>query len=150
MYRRPLLRPGGVQRLHGGAAERRLHLPGRRAEERPLGDGAEVGLDRVAAMIEPAGEPLVRRLPLGPLQVVLTVDILDDACIDAMQELSNVTCGLLLPELASCEKDTFDMTIPKTQWLQGQQNWNDFIEDENSHVMNIEDYLVAAKLTMEK
>ena len=73
----------------------------------------------------------------------------DDACIDAMQELSNVTCGLILPELAASENDLFDMTIPKTQWLDGEKNWNNFIEDEAAQILNIEEHLVAAKLTLE-
>ena len=73
----------------------------------------------------------------------------DDACLDAIQELSNVTCGLVLPELASSESDLFDMTIPETQWLDGKENWNNFIEDEATHILNIEEYLVAAKLTIE-
>ena len=74
----------------------------------------------------------------------------DDACIDAMQELSNVTCGLILPGLASSESDLFDMTIPKTQWFDGEENWNNFIEDESAQILNIEEHLVAAKLTLEK
>jgi chemotaxis protein CheY-P-specific phosphatase CheC len=73
----------------------------------------------------------------------------DDACIDAMQELSNVTCGLILPGLASSESDLFDMTIPKTQWLDGEENWNNFIEDGTAQILNIEEHLVAAKLTIE-
>jgi chemotaxis protein CheY-P-specific phosphatase CheC len=73
----------------------------------------------------------------------------DDACLDAIQELSNVTCGLILPELASSESDLFDMTIPETQWLDGEENWNSFIEDDAVQILNIEEYLVAAKLTIE-
>lgn len=76
-------------------------------------------------------------------------DVDDSACIDALQELCNVTCGLLLPELASSEDDLFDMTIPETHWQEDPAHWSDFVSDEKSYVLNVEGFLVAARLIIE-
>jgi chemotaxis protein CheY-P-specific phosphatase CheC len=73
----------------------------------------------------------------------------DSACIDALQELCNVTCGLLLPELASTEDDQFDMTIPQTHWQEDPSHWTDFVAEETSYVLNVEGFLVAAKLIID-
>ena len=73
----------------------------------------------------------------------------DSACIDALQELCNVTCGLLLPELATSEDDLFDMTIPQTHLQEDPTHWTDFVADDNCYVLNVEGFLVAAKLTID-
>lgn len=109
------------------------------------------------------GEISFRGPKTGMLQILAGVDFAatlaeniaaledtdDSACIDAVQELCNVTCGLLLPELASEEDDQFDMSIPQTHWQEDPIHWTDFVAEDNSSVLNIEGFLVAAKLIID-
>lgn len=68
------------------------------------------------------------------------------ACLDVFQELSNVTCGLLLPLLCGSEQDIFDMTVPRVYPSQDAPGWETFTADGRSHVLNVENNLVAIKL----
>ena len=34
-------------------------------------------------------------------------------CLDAVQELTNVTCGLILPEISFAQHDVFNLSVPK-------------------------------------
>lgn len=75
----------------------------------------------------------------------------DRSCRDALKELANVTCGLLLPMLANAEA-VFDVTVPT---LTGgdpdapEPSWQEMTADANCSVANVEGYLVAAKLVIE-
>jgi two-component system chemotaxis response regulator CheY len=71
----------------------------------------------------------------------------DEACLDAMKELSNVTCGLLLPMLADSSEDVFDVTVPKIIYGENSSQWREFTADQNSHVFNVEGYMVTARFT---
>ncbi len=79
----------------------------------------------------------------------------DESCYDALKELTNVTCGLLLPMLESSQADVFDLTVPAIKngdglpsSPAGGQGWDEFVEQQGSCVLNIEGYLVATRLTM--
>lgn len=72
----------------------------------------------------------------------------EETCYDALKELSNVTCGLLLPELADSPADVFDITIPIIKNEEDCPNWNEFVEQQNISILNIEGYLVATRLIM--
>ncbi|UCC98422.1 MAG: chemotaxis protein CheX [Phycisphaerales bacterium] len=74
----------------------------------------------------------------------------DETAFDAMKELSNVTCGLLLPMIGSSPADVFDMTIPTIQSGQASPGWDEFTAREDCRLLNIEDFLVAARLTMKE
>ncbi|MHC4106439.1 MAG: chemotaxis protein CheX [Planctomycetota bacterium] len=73
-------------------------------------------------------------------------EVNDETCYDALKELSNVTSGLLLPILAYSKADVFDITIPTIKNGDDSPVWNEFIEQPNSCILNIEGYLVATRL----
>lgn len=70
----------------------------------------------------------------------------NENAFDAMKELSNVTCGLLLPMVAAESSDVFDMTVPTVKNGNDSPRWSEFASD--SCVLNIEDYMVAIKLSL--
>ena len=79
----------------------------------------------------------------------------DESCYDALKELTDVTCGLLLPMLESSQADVFDLTVPAIKngdglpsSPAGGQGWDEFVEQPGSCVLNIEGYLVATRLIM--
>lgn len=73
-------------------------------------------------------------------------EVNDETCYDALRELSNVTCGLLLPVLACTKADVFDLTIPTIKNGDDSSKWNEFVEQPNSYILNIEGYLLATRL----
>ena len=75
-------------------------------------------------------------------------EVNDETCYDALKELSNVTCGLLLPTLASSQEDVFDITIPTIKNDDDCSKWNEFAAQPNTCILNIEGYLVATRLIM--
>ena len=75
-------------------------------------------------------------------------EVNDETCYDALKELSNVTCGLLLPVLACTKADVFDLTIPTFKNGDDSPKWNEFVEQSNTCILNIEGYLVATRLIM--
>ena len=80
-------------------------------------------------------------------QNIAVLDEVDDTvCLDALQELSNVTCGLLLSMIASSPADVFDITIPSVGYSENQSLWDEFRTDENCCLLNVEGFLVATKL----
>ncbi len=75
-------------------------------------------------------------------------EVSDEICYDALKELSNVTCGLLLPMLASSQTDVFDVTVPAVKTGDDSPRWDEFVEQPNSYKLNIEGFLVAIRLIM--
>jgi CheY-specific phosphatase CheX len=73
-------------------------------------------------------------------------EVTEEECIDAMKELVNVTCGLVLPLLASTENDVFDMTVPHLTQHEDRMHWEDFITSENVTVLDVEGFPVATRL----
>ena len=73
----------------------------------------------------------------------------DETAYDAMKELSNVTCGLLLPMIGSSPADVFNMSIPTVQCGQAAPVWDEFTSAADCLILNIEGFMVAATLTME-
>jgi two-component system chemotaxis response regulator CheY len=74
----------------------------------------------------------------------------DKAPFDAMQELSNVACGLFLPMVVSSTADVFDITVPLVRNCDVSPKWDEFVADQKAHVLNIEGYLIAAKLIIDR
>ena len=75
----------------------------------------------------------------------------DETAFDAMKELSNVTCGLLLPMIGSSPADVFSMSIPTVQSGSVEdRRWNEFTAHEDCLLLNIEGFMVAARLAMEE
>ncbi|MBC8468798.1 MAG: hypothetical protein H8D56_04945 [Planctomycetes bacterium] len=75
-------------------------------------------------------------------------EVSDETCYDALKELSNVTSGLLLPILACSQEDVFDITIPTIKNGDDSPKWNEFVEQPNTCILNIEGYMVATRLIM--
>jgi CheY-specific phosphatase CheX len=69
-----------------------------------------------------------------------------EACLDVFRELSNVTCGLLLPLLSRSQEDIFDITVPTVARGCQMPSWDEFTGDSNSRLLNVENNLVALKL----
>jgi chemotaxis protein CheY-P-specific phosphatase CheC len=69
-----------------------------------------------------------------------------EACLDVFRELSNVTCGLLLPGLSRCPEDIFDITVPTVVGSNQAPAWDTFTADPNCHILNVENNLVAIKI----
>lgn len=73
----------------------------------------------------------------------------DKSSYDALKELSNVACGLLLPMIVSSTADMFDVAVPKARSCDNSPQWDEFVADQNSQVLNIEGYAVAIKLVLQ-
>lgn len=73
-------------------------------------------------------------------------EITEEQCIDAMQELVNVTCGLILPMLASDQSDVFDLTVPHLTRSEERLHWEDFLDLDDVSVVNVEGFPVATRL----
>ena len=71
-----------------------------------------------------------------------------DISCDAVKELCNVTCGLLLPQISSSPSDVFDLTVPTVTGCDNSSQWSEFTSDENCSVLNVEGYVIATKITM--
>jgi CheY-specific phosphatase CheX len=72
------------------------------------------------------------------------------SCHDVFRELSNVTCGLLLPLLSGSHEDVFDITVPVVVGGQKVPSWNEFTADPDCHVLNVENNLIAIQLTFQR
>jgi CheY-specific phosphatase CheX len=71
----------------------------------------------------------------------------DEMAFDAMKEISNVTCGLLLPMIGSTPTDVFAMAIPTVRSGRQSPAWDRFTTEPDVWVLNIEGHLIGAKLT---
>lgn len=72
----------------------------------------------------------------------------EETCYDALKELSNVISGLLLPVLSSSDAEVFDITIPTIKKGNDSPTWNEFIEQPDVNVLNVEGNLLAARLIL--
>lgn len=81
---------------------------------------------------------------------IAAIDTINNqAALDAVKELSNVTCGLFLPMVVSSTADVFDVTVPKVATCANTPQWADFVAGANTFVLNIEGHAIAARLTVE-
>jgi len=70
----------------------------------------------------------------------------EQECIDAMKELVNVTCGLVLPMIANLPNDVVDVTVPHLTGSERQEYWEEFVGHDDVTVLDVEDFPVAARL----
>ncbi len=70
----------------------------------------------------------------------------DKACHDAIGELVNVVCGLVLPSIAFSKTDVFEVTVPDIQTGDNSPTWDEFTQRQNCFISNIEGYTVASRL----
>ena len=76
-------------------------------------------------------------------------EITEEQCIDALKELVNVTCGLVLPMIASSEADVFDLSVPHLTQTGQREHWDDFISEDDVTVLNVENQPVATRLIID-
>ena len=71
--------------------------------------------------------------------------------VDALKEFANVTCGLLLPMLVSSDDDsTFDRTIPKAVHFSQPCDWQNFAENADAAILDVEDMPMIARLVLKQ
>lgn len=73
-------------------------------------------------------------------------ELTEAQCIDVLKELVNVTCGLVLPMIATDETDVFDLTVPELIRTEEKLHWDQFISQDDVTVLNIEGWPLATRL----
>ncbi len=80
---------------------------------------------------------------IGALDEVTEAD-----CRDALKELANVTCGLVTPVVAADLSEVFELSIPSIKDQGDVPAWDAWAADPEACVLNVEDHMIVAKLTM--
>jgi hypothetical protein len=75
-------------------------------------------------------------------------DVTEADCRDALQELANVTCGLVTPVIASDLSEVYALTIPSIKDSEEVPTWETWAADPEACILNVEENMIAAKLTM--
>ena len=75
-------------------------------------------------------------------------DLTEEQYNDAMKELANITCGLVLPMLAESEKEEFNMDVPYLTTL-SPPKWQDFVAENDTVLLEVEGHPVCVKLELE-
>lgn len=70
-------------------------------------------------------------------------------CRDALGELANVTCGLITPVIATDMAEVFELSIPCVSETEDTALWETWAADPEACVLNVEDHVIAAKLTVD-
>ncbi len=123
----------------------------------PMGEEMEIPSETVWTEIEFSGAQQGRMEVLsGPelgRMMVQNMGCLfeptEEEIMDAWQELCNVTCGLVIPEVADAPHDVYDVSIPSVQWNPGTPSWENFTANPSCCVLNVEGYAVAVRLVLE-
>jgi CheY-specific phosphatase CheX len=76
-------------------------------------------------------------------------DLTEEEYIDAMKEFVNVTCGLVLPMIASSDADVFDITVPHLVRTEDRLKWEQFLSHDDVYILNIEGWPVATRLIID-
>ena len=72
-------------------------------------------------------------------------DLTKEQYDDALKELANITCGLVLPMLAESQKEDFNMTVPYLTTL-SPPKWQDFVAEDDTVLLEVEGHLICVKL----
>ncbi|MBN2064705.1 MAG: chemotaxis protein CheX [Sedimentisphaerales bacterium] len=70
--------------------------------------------------------------------------------VDAFKEILNTTCGILLPRLASSPDDIFDVTIPQSEIIENKNNWQNYVDQPDVIMMDIDFKPVAARMVISR
>lgn len=92
-------------------------------------------------------------LPLGRLlaeNIACLENPTDEAALDAWQEICNVTCGLVIPQIADSTGEVYNVSIPTVTVGESVPQWSDFTVQPECHVLYMEGYAVAACLQMKE
>lgn len=93
-----------------------------------------------------AGCELARSLALN---ISGAEQVENDTSVDALKELLNVTCGLLLPLLPSLPTDTFEFTVPELVSTGDTEQWRQFVEQDDVVVMEVNGEPIATRLIIQ-
>ncbi len=72
----------------------------------------------------------------------------EEQCTDALRELVNVTCGLVLPLLTTPEADVFNVSIPRVHPADGSMDWDQWIQRDDVAVLDVVEHPVAVCLNL--
>ena len=68
---------------------------------------------------------------------------------DAVKELANVTCGLIIPLICNTPSDIYNITVPDLISGDDCPEWKDFIASAECRIINTEGMLIAVKLKID-
>ncbi len=72
-------------------------------------------------------------------------DLTEEQCNDALKELANITCGLVLPMISESSEECFDLTVPHLTKL-SPPRWQDFVAEQNTVLLDVEGFPLCVKL----
>lgn len=76
-------------------------------------------------------------------------DLTDQQHEDALKELANITCGLVLPMLAESQKEEFDMKVPCLTDL-SPPKWQDYVAEKDSVLLEVEGHPLCVRLQLKQ
>ena len=76
-------------------------------------------------------------------------DVTMQAAIDAMKELVNITCGLIIPMISHSKADIYDLSVPLLKTGPDCPSWSEFTALSECRIINTEGMLTAARLKLE-
>ncbi len=68
--------------------------------------------------------------------------------IDAIKEMLNTTCGLLLPRLAESPADVFQVTIPAAEACPDSSQWQAFIARPDTAILDVDGSPLACRIAL--
>ena len=75
-------------------------------------------------------------------------DLTEEMYGDAMKELANITCGLVLPMIVESPDEAFEMAIPNLTTLSPSE-WKNFTSEEGTVMLEVENNPVFVKLEIQ-
>jgi len=66
--------------------------------------------------------------------------------VDALKELVNTTCGVLLPMLATTPEEIFDVTVPEAETLHNAEAWHRYVKQYQAAILDVEGFAVAVRI----
>jgi chemotaxis protein CheY-P-specific phosphatase CheC len=73
----------------------------------------------------------------------------EEQCIDALKELLNITCGLVLPMIAKDPSDVYDLSVPNLTQTKERLLWDEFTSKDDVTVLDVEGTSIAVRLIIE-
>jgi chemotaxis protein CheY-P-specific phosphatase CheC len=58
--------------------------------------------------------------------------------IDALKELLNTTCGIIVPKLADSPKDVYNISIPQAQPIISPEQWENYVVQPGAILLNVD------------
>jgi chemotaxis protein CheY-P-specific phosphatase CheC len=68
--------------------------------------------------------------------------------IDAMKELLNTTCGVIVPKLVDSPKDVYNISVPQSQLFSSPEQWDEYIAQPGATIYDVDSNPVVVKIVM--